>query len=590
MGYRETLCNTWAHHDGSPLYVADPAPCLGDRVELSVRTADALGVRRVYVRTAPDGEPRFAEASIDRVGGSETWWRCGVEMVNPECGYRFLLHTAKGPLWLTAAGLSALDVPDTTDFTLTTHPAPPAWAAGSVIYQIFPDRFARSGRIAGPVPGWVRQAEWDDPIPWGSPHALQQLYGGDLWGVTERLDHIAELGADLLYLTPFFPSRSNHRYDATTFERVDPLLGGDEALRALTGAAHARGMRVIGDITLNHSGDGHEWFAPESAVRDDFYYVDGDDYATFAGVRTLPKFDHRSAELRHRLYEGPQSVIARYLEEFGLDGWRVDVAQSAGRHGGIELNDQVAALTRATMSGHDALLLAEHQFDASRALRGTGWHGTMSYAGFARPVWSWLARERSTEFWGVPGPIPHYGGADLAEVMRRYSALIPWRAYTHNLTLLDSHDTARFRSIAGRDHQHLGAALLFTLPGLPMVFAGDEVGVEGVHLEDGRRPFPWDRARWDQGTYQVYRDLVRLRRSHEALRTGGLRWLHVDDDTVVYERAVPGQTLLVQVSRASHTPIAAPVAGASLTGGPSLRPGLPMPADGPAFHVWELEA
>ncbi|MGW7477506.1 glycoside hydrolase family 13 protein [Nonomuraea muscovyensis] len=588
MRHRRTLCNTRAHHDGSPLYVGDPSPSLGDRVQVFLRTSLDLDVRQVHVRTTPDGEPRFAEATADRVTGSETWWRAAVEMVNPECGYRFLLRTASGPLWLTAAGLSPLDVPDTTDFLLTAYPPPPAWAADSVIYQIFPDRFARSGRDHGPDPAWVRRADWDDPIPWGRDGALQQIYGGDLWGVADRLDHIADLGANLLYLTPFFPARSNHRYDATTFDRVDPLLGGDEALRALTAAAHARGMRVIGDITLNHSGDGHEWFAEGSAVREDFYYVDGPDYATFAGVRTLPKFDHRSAELRRRLYDGPGSVIARYLDEFGLDGWRVDVAQSAGRHGGVELNDQVARLTRATVG--DALLLAEHQFDASGALRGTGWHGTMSYAGFARPVWSWLARERSTEFWGVPGPIPQYGGADVAEVMRRYAALVPWRAHTHNLTLLDSHDTARFRSIAGREHQHLGAALLLTLPGLPMIFAGDEVGVEGVHLEDGRRPFPWDTARWDQGTYRLYRDLVALRRSHEALRTGGLRWLHADADTLVYERAAPGQTLLVQVSRAAHEPLRAPAAGASLTGGPDLRPGSPMPADGPAFHVWELEA
>ncbi|MFI6318145.1 glycoside hydrolase family 13 protein [Nonomuraea sp. NPDC050556] len=539
----------------------------------------------MYARTAPDGEPRFTEATVDRRTPEEIWWRCTISMVNPVCNYRFLLHTAEGPLWLTAAGLSRLDVPDTTDFLLTTYPGPPKWAADAVIYQIFPDRFARSGRVTAQDPEWVRRADWDDPIPWGQDGALQQIYGGDLWGVTEHLDHLADLGANLIYLTPFFPARSNHRYDATTFAHVDPLLGGDEALAALSAEARRRGMRVIGDITLNHSGDGHEWFQSD---RDDFYYVDGDDYATFAGVKTLPKFDHRSPELRRRLYDGPDSVIARYLEH--LDGWRVDVAQSAGRHGAIELNDEAARLTRATMAGHDALLLAEHQFDASRALRGDGWHGTMSYAGFARPVWSWLAKERSTEFWGVPGPIPQYGGADMAEVMRRFSALIPWRAFTHNLTLLDSHDTARFRSVAGRDHQHLGAALLFTLPGLPMIFAGDEVGVEGVHLEDGRRPFPWDRARWDEGTYAVYRQLVRLRREHEALGTGGLRWLHTGPDVVVYERATPGETLIVQVSRSSHEPMKAAKAAASLTGGPDLTPGAPMPGDGPAFHVWELEA
>ncbi|MET9659027.1 glycoside hydrolase family 13 protein [Streptomyces sp. NPDC006510] len=586
MMQRETLCNTLAHHDGSPLYVADPAPELGRRVEVFARTADTLGVTRVHVRTSPDGEPHFTEALIDRKAEGETWWRASIEMVNPECGYRFLLHTARGPLWLTAAGLSRIEVTDAADFTLAAYPPPPAWAADAVIYQIFPDRFARGCPEAQVLPDWARPAEWEEPIPYGRPEALQQIYGGDLWGVADRLGHITDLGANLIYLTPFFPARSNHRYDASTFDRVDPLLGGDEALKALVDRAHDQGVRVIGDITLNHSGDAHDWFvearAEEGSVERDFYYFEGDDYATFAGVKSLPKFDHRAPELRRRL----DAVIARYPAEFGLDGWRVDVAQSAGRHGDVELNGQVARETRAAL-GEEHLLLAEHQFDASAALRGDGWHGTMSYAGFARPVWSWLARERSDEFWGTPGPIPQYGGQDVAQVMRSYASRIPWRSYTHSLTLLDSHDTARFRSVAGRDHQHLGAALLFTMPGLPMVFAGDEVGVEGVHLEDGRRPFPWDGA-WDQETYRIYRELAALRGSREALRRGGLRWLHADDDVVLFERAVPGEALVVQVSRAGHAPVLAPCELAGLLGAPDLNAGEPIPADGPAFHIWEV--
>ncbi|OPC78268.1 alpha-glycosidase [Embleya scabrispora] len=594
----ETLCNTVAHHDGSPGYVSNPSPQPGDRVELFVRARTDAGTRRVHVRTKLDGEPVFTEARVDRVDGDETWWRVEVEVGSTEFGYRFLLDTPTGNRWLTGAGIASRDVPDTGDFTLTTHPAPPAWAADAVVYQIFPDRFARSARQSDILPDWATPAAWDDPVPWGTPGALQQIYGGDLWGVLDRLDHIRALGANVLYLTPFFPARSNHRYDATTFDRVDPLLGGDEALRALTAEAHRRGMRVIGDLTLNHSGDGHEWFRRGQAEPDSaeagFYYFDGADrgrYASFCGVDTLPKFDHASAELRARLYEGAGSVVARYPRDFGLDGWRIDVAQSAGRHGTQDRNAEVARATRATLNAAapDTLLLAEHQHDASASLRGDGWQGTMAYSGFTRPVWGWLADAPLTEFWGVPGPIPAYGGAELAAVMRDFAALLPWRSYTHNLTLLDSHDTQRFRSMAGREHQHLGAALLFTLPGLPMVFAGDEVGVEGVHLEDGRRPFPWDPARWDHDTHRVYRDLIALRRGHRALREGGLRWLRCDADTVLFERWLPEETLLVQVDRASHAPIAAPAAAHSLTGGPDLRRGEPMPADGPAFHVWRVE-
>ena len=111
---------------------------------------------------------------------------------------------------------------------------------------------------------------WDDPPTGRGKETPFELYGGDLGGIEARLDHVERLGADLLYLTPFFPAGSTHRYDASSFEHVDPLLGGDEALRSLVRAAHARGMRVVGDLTLNHSGKGHEWFAGER----DFYHFD----------------------------------------------------------------------------------------------------------------------------------------------------------------------------------------------------------------------------------------------------------------------------------------------------------------------------
>lgn len=588
-----------AHHDGSPLYVSDSAPAIGDKVELFVRTAKSAGVKRVYARATPDGEPAFTEAQIDRADDEEIWWRVGVEVANAQLSYRFLLETDERRLSLNGLGLSARETTDAADFRIVTHPAPPSWAEGAVVYQIFPDRFARSdAHPAGDLPDWAVGAQWDDPVPYGTPVATRQVYGGTLWGIAEKLDYLVDLGVDALYLTPFFPGTSNHRYDASDFDRVDPLLGGDGGLRELTAQAHRRGLRVIGDITLNHTGDTHSWFrsgqADPASTEAGFYYFgeDRSSYASFFGVPSMPKLDHTSVELRRRLYVGDDSVIARYLRDFGLDGWRVDVAQSAARHGAVDLNLEMARLTRATMreAAPEALLLAEHQFDASATLGGDGWHGVMAYAGFTRPLWYWLSHGNVRELWGVPGPVPRYSGADMAAVMRDFAAPIPWRSVAHNLTLLDSHDTPRFRSMAGRERHHLGVALLMTLPGLPMIFAGDEVGVEGVHSEDGRRPFPWNEEVWDRQTRALYRTLIKLRRDHPALRSGGLRWLHCADDFVLYERALAEETILVQVSRAAHEPLRAPVAAANLLGGPDLAPGKPMPGDGPAFHVWRVDA
>ena len=202
----------------------------------------------------------------------------------------------------------------------------------------------------------------------------------------------------MLYLTPVFPARSNHRYDASTFDHVDPVLGGDEAFAALVEAAHARGLRVMGDLTTNHTGDAHEWFlaarADAASPEAGFYSFDEhpERYASWLGVTSLPKLDQSSPELRARLYDGPGSVVARWLEA-GLDAWRIDVANMTGRAGAQDLAHDVARTLVATARAvrPDAWVLAEHGHDAGGDLQGDGWHGTMDYAGFTRPVWTWLA-------------------------------------------------------------------------------------------------------------------------------------------------------------------------------------------------------
>ena len=166
----------------------------------------------------------------------------------------------------------------------------------------------------------------------------------------DKLDHLASLGVYLLYLTPVFPAASNHRYDAASFDRVDPLLGGDEAYIRLIEAAHARGMRVIGDLTSNHSGDTHEWFRsahrnPGAPEQEFYYFTDAGntEYVSWLGYDSLPKFDWSSRELRDRFIEGEDSVVARWLKPpFGRDGWRLDVANMTGRFGAVDYLPDVA--------------------------------------------------------------------------------------------------------------------------------------------------------------------------------------------------------------------------------------------------------
>ncbi|RBY83886.1 glycoside hydrolase family 13 protein [Geodermatophilus sp. TF02-6] len=604
------------HHDGSALYVPDDAPELGRTVPVFLRVPHADGATDVHVRSTPDAEAELFPGVVDRKTETETWWRCEVPVRNPGTHYRFLLMGGpRGYRWLDGAGLHAHEVTDAADFRLTAAATPPEWTRDAFVYQVFPDRFARSAAADGrATPPWAHPAGWDDPVDALGPTVATQFYGGDLDGIALHLDHVAGLGADTLYLTPFFPAESNHRYNATDFTVVDPLLGGDEALVRLSAACHRRGLRLLGDLTTNHSGDTHTWFRTALADRTSpertFYYFAGPDsdvYETWLGYSTLPKFDLGSAELRRRLVDGPDSVAGRWLRPpFALDGWRVDVAHMTGRRGADDHNAEVARTLRRTLAGvgGQPALIAEHSFDATADLGGEGWHGVMDYAAFTTPVRSWLRDPCSDEHRhpGLPPLVPRLPAEAAVATVQAYVGTRPWRATATSWSILSSHDTARIRTIVrSREGHEVAAGLLFTMPGVPMVFAGDEIGLRGTFGEDARTPFPWNRPdSWDRHTLATYRELAALRRGSPALRRGGLRWVAAAGDTLCYLRESADERLLVLARRAAAPPLRVPADLLGLAGeAPNVSGGgaplrvrdgrdVVLPGDGPTFQVWRL--
>ncbi|MDF8266365.1 glycoside hydrolase family 13 protein [Luteipulveratus flavus] len=552
------------HHDGSALYVSTSAPEPGERVRVRVRVPRAYDTQEVHVRQVTDGEPEFRSLRVVVQDDVESWWEGEVVCHNPVTSYRFILKGGPGGYaWLNGTGVHDRDVPDAADFRLTTYAPPPEWALDSVVYQVFPDRFARSsGRppVADDAPDWAIPAPWDEPVLTDREYDGHQLYGGDLDGVREHLDHLERLGVTTLYLTPFFPGRSNHRYDAESFERVDPVLGGDEALRLLVREAHARGLRVMGDLTTNHTGVTHEWFVaaqadPEAPERDFYLYDESGDYVSWLGVKSLPKLNHQSGGLRERLFDADDSGVRRWLQgDDALDGWRVDVANMTGRWGAQDVNHQVARHMRKVVvdTRPDALLVGEHCHDHSQDAMGDGWHGVMNYSGFTRPVWTWLRdNDFAPKFLGSPLMVPRLGGDAVAATMDEFGAIVPWRSRAHSFTLVGSHDTTRVRTLVGEDPSYVvvAAGLLLTMPGIPMITYGDEIGMEGAFGEDGRRPMPWDESDWETDLFDAYRQLVAARRELVALRRGGLRWVHTDEDALVFLRETPEQTVLVLCAR-----------------------------------------
>jgi alpha-glucosidase len=559
------------HHDGSELYVVERPDGIGG--EAVVRVTVPVDVDSVVLRYVEDGEARGVAA--ERSGD---WWIARFTVRNPTTRYRWLVSGGEvGYAWLNGTGLVAHDIPDADDFVLDLDSGGPSWHLDSVVYEIFPDRFASSGRRAD-APEWAVRREWDQLPEGRSPNTPYEWFGGDLRGIEEHLDHIESLGANVIYLTPIFPAGSTHRYDATTFDHVDPLLGGDEALVSLVQAAHARGMRVVNDLTTNHTGNRHEWFT--SGERDLYLFDESGEYESWWGIKTLPKLNWGSAELRRRIQD-----VARIWTDrpYSLDGWRVDVANMSGRTGATDVNADVPRALREALAP-DRLLVGEHFHDFRPDFR--GWHGMMNYAGFTRPALTWLRGDFDLRYFELPVEMPRLGGSAVVDAMRAFRAGVPWQFVLHSWTILDSHDSPRFRTVAGsRERQLVGVGLQMTTPGVPMVFAGDEIGLEGGWGEDARRTMPWNRPdTWDTPLLEEYRRLVALRRSEPALARGGIRYVHVSDDVIAYLRETREDRLLCLASRAPHEPIRFPFAPLETLYGDDADEG-----QGPSFHIWRIK-
>ena len=551
------------HHDGSELYVSNAAPKIGESVTFKVRVPAGFTFEKCMIRFYQDGEPRTAPLKLDKKSATESWWSVKIAILNPSTAYRFVFVGPNQYQWLNAYGLFDHDVHSNNDFVIVATKAYPSWIRSSVFYQIFPDRFAKSGKV-DITPDWAVPREWNE-LPTGrGKNTGVELYGGDLYGVEEHLDHIEDLGINGIYFTPFFESLSNHRYDASSFREVDKVLGGNKALFSLVKRAKSRKIRVMADLTSNHCGAGHPWLTKakkdkKSKERGYFFWDKSvkHGYIGWWGLASLPKLNFDSMALRNEMYAGKNSIVRQWLTpKYGMSGWRIDVGNMTGRQGEQDLHDVVMRGIRTSMdeTNPDAWLVAENGDFVASDLDGFGWHGAMNYQGFMRPFWNWMNRnsEITGGFQGLPFAMPRISGKQLVESMNQFSASIPWRSLVASMTFLDTHDTARFRSVVmGDKSAHISAiATSLAYPGVPSIFAGDELGLEGLWGEDGRRTINWDDAdNWDHLFLREVRDLVHLRRKHDAFINGGLRWVAVEDEYIAFLRESKKESILFFVSR-----------------------------------------
>lgn len=555
------------HHDGSERYVSKLTPRLGESVRLRLRVADTAPVRRILLRSFPDGEQALTTMQRGPLEPPAQWWEADLLIDEPISHYRFIIDAADGVWHYSAAGPSAHIPLDYTDFRLLADYDPPGWPTEAVFYQIFPDRFANGDPTTDPQPDEYEYRGhrpttylWES-IPPGDQFFPLVFYGGDLPGIEARLDYLADLGINALYLNPVFTARSNHKYDVADYDHVDPHFGGDAALASLRRALDARGMRYILDIVPNHCGYWHPWFqnalADSSTPEAEFFTFrhHPDDYATWLGVWTLPKLNYRSAELRRRIFDNDEAVFRRWLRPpFSADGWRVDVANMLGRQGSTQLGREISvAIRRAVRQArHDAYLIGENFFDATAQLQGDQWDGVMNYGGFTQPLWYWL-RGYDLSAHGFADKLtgPHWATTALTASWLSRLATIPWAVALQQYNVLDSHDTPRIRAtVGGNDALHrLAAALLLTFPGVPGLYYGDEIGMTDLPRLKSRGCMIWDEARWNKPLRDYHRALIHLRRRSPALQRGGFQVLLAEEDTLAYQRDSHDERVLVFAHR-----------------------------------------
>jgi glycosidase len=455
--------------------------------------------------------------------------------------------------------------------------APPPWLPGTVFYQIFPDRFAKGTRneSSSSIPDHSFQIpdpslkgtlaygreptylNWDDKPE--DPPKGRDFFGGNLPGITGRLDYLTDLGVTCIYLTPIFASPTNHRYDALDYTLIDPLLGTEDDLRELIAEAGKRGIRILLDGVFNHCSSESIYFQDARRSKESPYYrwFDfvhwPDKWIGWLGTR------HRLATLG--LKQMPEFVECPEVEDFffgeggiahrwlslGTAGWRTDVTPW--------MTDEFWRRFRRSVrrAYPDAYLVAEDWENVPHRLVGDSFDATMNYrAGYS--ILGFANR--------------HLTPAELDDRLETRRRDTPPAAFHAQMNILASHDTARLLNKVGGSKERMifATALQMAYPGAPMIYYGDEAGIEGSYAEDGRRPYPWGRE--DPSLLTFFHTAVNARRRSPALSIGSVSTIWIDDrGGYGFMRAHDGESVAALFNNGDAPLEAAiPLDGTSLTG------------------------
>ncbi|MBQ9086261.1 MAG: glycoside hydrolase family 13 protein [Clostridia bacterium] len=576
---------------------------LGDNIQFTVEVPRKLGASAVVLRLCEDGGAdrdyplRFhsTDLGIDIYEGKiDTAVLCGQK----DAGLFFYEF-----LFLRGFDTLFTNTQNQVDFTLIPHSAGrfaltvyekgytvPSWFRGKVMYHVFVDRFYCGKGEVEKRDDVILNEEWENGIPQyakknGEPLANNMFFGGNLWGVAEKMDYFRSLGVGILYLSPIFRAYSNHKYDTGDYLEIDGMFGGEAAFRHLLKQAKKADIRIMLDGVFNHTGDNSRYFDrygtygghgaysdPDSEYRDWFCFRSyPDDYEAWWGIDILPKLNLNSQACREFL-AGKGGVAEKYIR-MGIDGWRLDVADELSNDFLDELRNTVKRA-----SHNEAIILGEVWENAAlkeaygarrRYFQGKQLDSVMNYP-FRNGVLHYVLNGDACFF---------------ANILKEIYATYPLDVCHSLMNLLGTHDTERILTVLGEENKHLqdesndilarkrlspekrsialarlkiAAVLQYTVYGVPSIFYGDEAGLEGYHDPFCRRPFPWGRE--DEELLAFYRTLGELRREHAVFADGDFYVELAESAVLAFSRKSKHEKILV-IANMEHHEISYAIAG-----------------------------
>lgn len=568
------------YSDGTAAFVSNPSPKLGETVTIRLRMYANHPVKHVFLRSCPNGAERVEEMHLADTAHGLVYYEAPLTMSENRMHYQFYLVTEDAIYFYTQKEITTY-VPDHTyDFVLLADYVQPEWVKNAVFYQIFPERFCNGDPTNDVTDGeyWfeghpsIQVKDWKEaPKSYYSTYCLD-FFGGDLQGITQKIPYLKKLGITALYLNPIFTAPSHHKYDCIDYFRVDPHFGGDAALAELSHALHENGMKLILDISINHTGVNHKWFNrdgvffeksqggynnPDAPERSYYFFGENNTYHGWFGISSLPTLNYTSQSLRDVIYQAEDSVLKKWLKPpYSIDGWRFDVADVMARNDEIQLAREVWPEIRRSIRevNPQAYILAEDWGDCAVSLQGNEWDSPMNYYGCGRVIRQFLGDgdlflNRNEILRNIRY---HMTAQDVRARVTEHLAKIPCALQQNQFNLFDSHDVPRLHNRPQVNKGEYRGAVMFQyiLPGATSIYYGDEAEIDGHDGRDEgyRYTMPWDKDIEGTDAYRLYSTLSHLKAEHPALRDGGMKFLFAEAGILSIARFTQDEAFVMAMS------------------------------------------